>query len=94
MALANAPHFMVNRTAAILGCTKSNADTHYAFDGWSLANAIVTSLQRGYYGLDCFNPLTKQESIMRIYVAGIRCDSVMVSWLGLNLNCRQIALVP
>ena len=78
LTLANAPYDIINRSTCIVGGTKGGYDTKYCFDGYSLATAIVTSLEHGKAGLACFDPLTKKESIMRIYVAGIRCDSVMV----------------
>lgn len=75
---ANAGHERVNFTTVILGATKTGAETSYNFDGMSLAQATVRSLQRGAKGYRSFNPLTQKECVLRVIVACIRCDAPMV----------------
>lgn len=90
LSLANLDCAAVNKSTVIVAATKDAAGTEYKFDGWSLATAVVTSLKRGFQGIESVNPLTDEACVLRIKVAAVRTDSVMVSsvvrWLEAQRN--------
>jgi len=78
MTLANLPHSVINLATVSLGATRTKGNK--AFDGFSLAAAIVYSLKQGYEdGVAATNCLTGAPCVYRPLVVGIKCDSPMVS---------------
>ena len=78
--MANLPYYLINRSTCVLGAVEDGARNGFAMNGFTLAAAVVEGLRHAYHeGISAINPLTGEESILRVQVAGIRADAVMVN---------------